>query len=405
MKKDRKIWILFVLIFAGINMVFGQSYWRAQNSGTTENLNAVSFINSQEGWAVGDNGIVLKTTNGGLTWNKLTIQGVNEFHSVKFFNSNTGLIATWDTVYKTTNGGSSWSGIWMGTTNNYFHSFYFLDENNGWCAGDVGAVFKTTSGGDFWLFLGTQQIMDMYDVHFVNSDNGYSCGWGGALWRSRDGGMGWVDIYDWEVMADLWGVSFGDTATGWCVGDSGVIIKTTNSGDSWVKQNSGTSNKLTDMKFFNTNEGFAVGENGTILQTNDGENWSDMTSTTTQNLYGMDFLSTTVGWAVGDNGTILYYGPAVSIKEENSQLIQCDIYPNPASGNTKISFNLANTGYVTLNILNSLGQVVSCLANDELKAGRHTFYWNAGDNPGGFYFMELCSGSRVLTQKIVVPGN
>ncbi len=48
------------------------SGWVLQNSGTTQNLYDVNFINNTYGWAVGDFGTILKTTNGGLNWFNLT---------------------------------------------------------------------------------------------------------------------------------------------------------------------------------------------------------------------------------------------------------------------------------------------------------------------------------------------
>jgi len=43
--------------------------WYEQNSGTTANLNSVHFEDSNNGWAVGDSGIILKTTDLGNSWN------------------------------------------------------------------------------------------------------------------------------------------------------------------------------------------------------------------------------------------------------------------------------------------------------------------------------------------------
>ena len=41
--------------------------WQAQTSGTTENLFSSYFINTNTGWVVGDEGVIYKTTNGGVT--------------------------------------------------------------------------------------------------------------------------------------------------------------------------------------------------------------------------------------------------------------------------------------------------------------------------------------------------
>ena len=51
-----------------INECFSQSGWIQQSSGTTTNLYSVKFANPNTGWCVGDNGVILKTINGGTNW-------------------------------------------------------------------------------------------------------------------------------------------------------------------------------------------------------------------------------------------------------------------------------------------------------------------------------------------------
>lgn len=46
----------------------GGETWNHQNSGVTQELNDVEFIDENIGWAVGMNGVVLHSTNGGTTW-------------------------------------------------------------------------------------------------------------------------------------------------------------------------------------------------------------------------------------------------------------------------------------------------------------------------------------------------
>ena len=48
----------------------GGATWRRQKSGTTRDLNGVSFIDASHGWAVGDLGVIVATSNGGHSWKK-----------------------------------------------------------------------------------------------------------------------------------------------------------------------------------------------------------------------------------------------------------------------------------------------------------------------------------------------
>ena len=73
---------------------------------------------------------------------------------------------------------------------------------------------------------------------------------------------------------DLWSTFFVDDNTGWIVGSGGFITKTTNAGNEWIEQNSGTTSTLKSVQFINQNTGWICGEGGLILKTTDGGlNW------------------------------------------------------------------------------------------------------------------------------------
>ena len=83
----------------------------------------------------------------------------------------------------------------------------------------------------------------------------------------------------------LYGVSFTDANTGTAVGyenPDGMILRTTDGGNSWVRQNSGIGDPFAGMNFFgvhfvNSNIGTMVGQEGIILRTTDGGNNWDAT--------------------------------------------------------------------------------------------------------------------------------
>jgi photosystem II stability/assembly factor-like uncharacterized protein len=104
----------------------------------------------------------------------------------------------------------------------------------------------------------------------------------------------------------LRGASFVDANTGTVVGDYGTIVRTTNGGNSWTVQASGTTQDLWAVSFTDANNGTAVGEAGTILGTTDGgTHWVPQTSGTTVQLRGVSFASGAVnGTAVGESGAI-----------------------------------------------------------------------------------------------------
>lgn len=81
-------------------------------------------------------------------------------------------------------------------------------------------------------------------------------------------------------------------------------------------------------------------------------------------------------------------------------------YPNPFNANTQIVFALPKAGHTTLEIFNVLGQKVSTLVDEYLKAGTKTVNWDGRDDkgtpvPSGIYFYQLRSGEFVEKKKMV----
>ena len=73
---------------------------------------------------------------------------------------------------------------------------------------------------------------------------------------------------------DYSSVFFVNTDTGYVVGGNGTILKTINGGSDWTTQLSGTSNWLGSVYFTDGNTGYAAGSQETILKTDDGgTNW------------------------------------------------------------------------------------------------------------------------------------
>jgi hypothetical protein len=77
-------------------------------------------------------------------------------------------------------------------------------------------------------------------------------------------------------------------------------------------------------------------------------------------------------------------------------------YPNPFNPTTKIRYQVPTTGLVSLQVYNSLGEVVATLVDEEKPVGTYELNWNAVNLPSGFYFYRLQSGSFVETKKMIL---
>lgn len=105
---------------------------------------------------------------------------------------------------------------------------------------------------------------------------------------------------------------FTDTLNGWLAGDSGTILRTTNSGNNWFLQSSGTTETIDDIFFINQNTGWVIANgffyDGTIIlrTTNGGTNWNfsrfEDTTVVFNQIY---FRNLTTGYLTGYSGYIL----------------------------------------------------------------------------------------------------
>jgi len=117
-------------------------------------------------------------------------------------------------------------------------------------------------------------------------------------------------------------------------------------------------------------------------------------------------------FTVGSSDTTLFhlYGDLVAVDDNpefptDMNLLQN--YPNPFNPETNISFQVPNSGQVSLDIYNIKGQKVKTLVNDKLNAGRHTIVWNGRDDSNkqvasGIYLYKLRSGKYSSTKKMIL---
>lgn len=81
-------------------------------------------------------------------------------------------------------------------------------------------------------------------------------------------------------------------------------------------------------------------------------------------------------------------------------------YPNPFNPSTKINYQIAASGYVSLKVYDQIGREVKTLVASEQSAGRHNIQWDGRDAAGktvtsGIYFYTLKSGQVSLSKKMI----
>jgi hypothetical protein len=87
-----------------------------------------------------------------------------------------------------------------------------------------------------------------------------------------------------------------------------------------------------------------------------------------------------------------YSGTASAVSGGNSAPTTFELsqnYPNPFNPSTKISFTLAQSGFVVLRIYNLLGTEVASILNQQMNPGPFSVQWNASGLPSGMYLYRL----------------
>lgn len=309
--------------------------WTKLEAGVSSRLNDIDFIDDQNGWAVGDDGAILHTTNGGDFWQQQTfpadeLPGFNDYEdilwAVDFIDHTNGWICSRNSIFKTTNGGESWEiKHSQNLEDGRFHDIELLNAEIGfavggdWWSADC-ILLKTVDGGESWEDVTPQNSLTLTDISIVDQRMIWICGIGGTYLFSADSGSTWImqelDIIPAPIFTSI---QFIDEKIGWLGADHNSdyntrFLRTTDGGNTWIL----TSREawsyylfgVCTLHFADSLNGW-VGTmfmgSGAIAQTADGgRTWEFLPEeinhgdlATVSDIVGMCFITKDLGWAVG----------------------------------------------------------------------------------------------------------
>ena len=311
-----KIHVCFVVIFLLISLsaiaLEGASAsipqttpeWTSQPSGTSQVLLGVSFTDINNGYAVGTNGVIRVTSNGGITWGSQA-SGTSRFlRDVYFSDATHGIIVGESGLILRTIDGATWNPQTSGTVQHLVH-VHLLNNSVGMATGQGGVILKTIDGGVTWTPQNSGTLVELPGVHMLDLNNAIAVGFGGTILRTTNGGSSWSSVPVSGFTSDLRSVHFFGN-TGVAVSIGGRILKSSDGGQSWAEVSSGTGNSLFAVKFLDAGTVYAVGTSVIRVSTDGGSSWSAATTSPFGgDLYSVVFVSTK-GWAVGQNGLIMH---------------------------------------------------------------------------------------------------
>ncbi len=295
--------------------------WSQQQTPTSAFIYSINFINSLTGWACGEFGTILKTTNGGTNWIAQTSSTNALLWTIQFLDGNTGYaVGSGGKILKTTNGGTNWQSL-TSPTGRFLYGMSFFNSTTGIISGDYGLIYKTNDGGLSWLPVENLGFGTLWAAHFVSSTVAYVAGSFGMILKSIDGGSSWEMFENVDTYKDFFHIRFANANVGWAVGDFGTIFKTTNGGSTWIHLSTEPKTEMSQTYFASTTTGYSVGEEGACLKTTDGGySWRKLDLGYYLWMYGVMFLNENTGWVVGDSGLILKTGNGVNFSRQTSGL-------------------------------------------------------------------------------------
>jgi photosystem II stability/assembly factor-like uncharacterized protein len=276
------------------------------NSGTSELLRDIFFVDSANGWTVGNDGTILHSDDGGLNW-AIQHQGTGgRLWGVHFPNPDFGyVVGEDDKRYRTGDGGDTWEGRDLPGFN--LTAVHMFDFRHGFAVGD-DVILETNNAATSWTVVPDSGnfVSFLYGVTFVGRNKGWAVGSGdNKILITLNGGGSWEPVSN-PATQPLLDVAFVDGSHGWAVGVGGTIVHTTDGGATWLKQTIGTSGVLHGVAFWDADNGVVVGDQGTVFTTTDGgDTWQQRTTGNNSDLMKVSYVDASTFIVCGDNGTLL----------------------------------------------------------------------------------------------------
>src|SRR4029078_3382838 len=144
-------------------------------------------------FAVGSDSTILRTQDGGFSWEKLSApQDVTLSGVFVRDNRNAVIVGSRGTILWTDNAGKNWKQILTGAKDHlYGVSFAPQQPETGWATGTYGRILKTTDGGSTWQTQSSPTREHILKISALDSDHAAAAGMNGTVLTTGDGGAKW----------------------------------------------------------------------------------------------------------------------------------------------------------------------------------------------------------------------
>lgn len=373
----KTILTLFAILFLNFNC---SAQWIEQNVGNTtaSNFTDVYAITPDIVIVTGSNGTILKTTDGGTTWQQKNSGTTQDLGKIHFPTSDIGYVIEGDKkLLKTNDGGETWLSIPISVENiNLIYSLSCINENLIFLscndANSNSVLLKSSNGGSSWeKVVGNDSQIKFYDIQFLNGETGYASSSNvyhsseNNILKTLDGGKNWIQIND---SRGPFNFINGSEGFSYQFG----LLKTTDGGNNFVKLGQSSLYLLSKIFAINENTVWGIfedltlcgcGTRGLVRMTNSSENgYKEYLQIKNAYISSIYFSNEKLGYAVGmENSKAKIWKNSqadltLDSKEEELKN-SVSIYPNPASD--KITISLSQSSKESfISLIDMTGKVV-----------------------------------------------
>lgn len=230
--------------------------WQQMSVPSQSTLTAVTFVNSTLGWAVGHDGIILHSADGGLTWQiQQYLPHIQKpLLDVAFVNENEGVaLGAYGLFFRTIDGGKTWK--------QEFHTSLLSQE-------DLDYLDELKQEDEQAYLEERSSILPHFNRLFLDGRTTYLVGEVGLIAKSNDFGV------NWQRFEDIYQGSFFDVARTkqgnlLAVGLRGNSFRSLTNGTPWQKSETSVSTLLNSIVLASDNQLFVLGNNGVLLESTD----------------------------------------------------------------------------------------------------------------------------------------
>ena len=317
--------------------------WTDQPSGVTARLRGVSAVSDRVAWASGSGGTVLRTSDGGGTWQALTIPGAGQldFRDIDAVSEQIAYALSIGSgassrIYKTIDAGRTWTAQFTNTDPKaFFDAMTFSDAEHGIVFSDSVegqlVILRTDNGGRAWRRVpadGLPPALDNEGAFAASGTNiavfGRDHAWIGTgaaavarVLRTTDGGRHWAAAATPLAAgpsSGIFSIAFRDAEHGIVVGGDyrkehesvDNAATTSDGGRTWtaVKGLSGFRSAVAYLPGAATPTLIAVGPQGADQSLDDGRTWKPLAGASGLHTFTIAKRGR-VGWGAGENGRIM----------------------------------------------------------------------------------------------------